>query len=178
MTQRRSNVGVRRGFTLVETGLAIIIVATAMLAMLAANESFTRQNDWGDQAAQGARLGGEIRERTMVISVADPVTGTDTWGAESGEVALTDWDDMDDYDGLDVSGWAGTGPIDSAGQVIPDMDQWRQVVEVQSVDPTDLTTIVADGTSEAVRVKVDVYWLDQSDDPGELVTSVTWVHVQ
>jgi hypothetical protein len=58
------------------------------------------------------------------------------------------------------------------------MDQWRQVVEVQSVDPTDLTTIVADGTSEAVRVKVDVYWLDQSDDPGELVTSVTWVHVQ
>ncbi|MDP6986916.1 MAG: hypothetical protein QGG74_02620 [Phycisphaerales bacterium] len=175
---QRINVRGRRGFTLVETGLAIIIVATAMLAMLAANESFTKQNDWGERAAQAARLGGEIRERTMVISVADPVTGTDTWGAESGEAGLGDWDDMDDYDGLDVSGWTGTGPIDSAGQVIPDMNQWRQVVEVQSVDPTDMATVVPDGSSEAVRVKVDVYWLDQPSDPGELVTSVTWVHVQ
>ena len=168
----------RRGFTLVETGLAIIIVATAMLAMLAANEAFTMQNDWGERAAQAARLGGEIRERTMTLSVADPVTGTDTWGSESGEVMLIDWDDMDDYDGLDVSGWAGNGPIDSAGQVIPGMNQWRQVVEVQSVDPTNLATVVADGSSEAVRVKVDVFWVEQAGTPGDLVTSVTWVHVQ
>jgi type II secretory pathway pseudopilin PulG len=168
----------RRGFTLVETGLAIIIVSTAMLAMLAANESFTRQNDWGERAAQGARLGGEIRERTMVLPVMDPVTGVDTWGPETGEATLSDWDDVDDYDGLDVSGWAGTGPIDSAGQVIPGMNQWRQVVEVQSVDPTDLATVVADGTSEAVRVQVDVYWLDQASDASDMVTTVTWVHVQ
>jgi len=37
---------------------------------------------------------------------------------------------------------------------------------------------VADGTSEAVRVTVDVYWLDQPTSPGELMTTVTWVHVQ
>ena len=168
----------RRGFTLVETSLAIIIVSTAMLAMLAANESFSKQNYWGERAAQAARLGGEIRERTMVLTTADPVTGTDTWGPEPGEAAVADWDDIDDYDGLDISGWAGTGPIDSAGQVIPGMNQWRQSVQVQSVDPTSLATVVADGTSDAVRVTVDVYWLDQPASSGELMTTVTWVHVQ
>lgn len=168
----------RRGFTLVETGLAIIIVSTAMLAMLAANESFSKQNYWGERAAQAARLGGEIRERTMVLATADPVTGTDTWGPELGESTVVDWDDMDDYDGLDVSGWAGTGPIDSAGQIIPGMSQWRQSVQVQSVDPTNLATVVADGSTETVRVTVDVYWHDQPSSPGELMTTVTWVHMQ
>jgi hypothetical protein len=58
------------------------------------------------------------------------------------------------------------------------MNQWRQSVQVQSVDPTSLATVVADGTSEAVRVTVDVYWLDQPASPGELMTTVTWVHIQ
>ncbi|MDP7030028.1 MAG: type II secretion system protein [Phycisphaerales bacterium] len=168
----------RRGFTLVETGLAIVIVATGMLAMLAAHEAFVQQNDWGERAAQAARLGGEIRERSMVLAVDDPVTGGAFWGAEAGEVSVADWDDMDDFDGLDVSGWAGDGPIDASGSVIPGMQGWRQVVDVQSVDPTDLSTPVADGTSEAVRVSVDVYWQDNAGDPGDLVTTVTWVHVQ
>jgi hypothetical protein len=163
---------------LVETGLAIIIVATAMLAMVAAHEAFVQQNRWGEQAAQAARLGGEIRERSMVLSLADPVTGTATWGVEAGEATIFDWDDMDDFDGLDVSGYVGDGPIDSSGSVIPGMVGWRQVVRVQSVDPTDLATVVPDGTAEAVRVTVDVYWQESSLDPGDLVTTVTWVHVQ
>lgn len=177
MRHARAQSGNRRGFTLVETGLAIIIVATAMLAMLAANEAFTKQNDWGERAAQAARLCGEIRERTMVLSVADPVTGQDTWGAEGGEPGVADWDDMDDYDGLDVSGWSGDGPIDSAGQVIPDMEQWRQSVTVESIDPTNLGTVVPDGASDAVRVKVEVYWHDQPASPGDLITTVSWVHL-
>jgi|TARA_B110000495_G_C22831848_1_gene485336 type II secretory pathway pseudopilin PulG len=178
MSRRMPSTSSRRGFTLVETGLAIIIVSTAMLAMLGANESFSKQNYWGERAAQAARLGGEIRERTMVLTMADPVTGTETWGPEFGEATVADWDDIDDYDGLDISGWASTGPIDSAGSVIPGMSQWRQAVRVQSVDPTNLAVVVANGSSEAVRVTVDVYWLDQPSSPGELMTTVTWVHVQ
>jgi type II secretory pathway pseudopilin PulG len=179
MMQRRSyRSSGRHGFTLVETGLAIVIVATSMLAMVAAHEAFVQQNQWGERASQAARLGAEIRERSMVLSVSDPVTGTATWGAEAGEGQICDWDDMDDFDGLDVSGYGGDGPIDSSGAVIPAMDGWRQVVAVQSVDPTDLATIVPDGTAEAVRVTVDVIWQDSALDPGELVTTVTWVHVQ
>ena len=115
LMQRRSyRSSGRRGFTLVETGLAIIIVATSMLAMVAAHEAFVQQNQWGERASQAARLGGEIRERSMVLPVSDPVTGTATWGAEAGEGQIFDWDDMDDFDGLDVSGYGGDGPIDAS----------------------------------------------------------------
>jgi type II secretory pathway pseudopilin PulG len=172
MMQRHSHRSSGRcGFTLVETGLAIIIVATSMLAMVAAHEAFVQQNQWGERASQAARLGAEIRERSMVLSVS-------TWGTESGEGTIFDWDDMDDFDGLDVSGYGGDGPIDASGSVIPAMDGWRQVVAVQSVDPTNLAIIMPDGMAEAVRVTVDVFWQESAIDPGDLVTTVTWVHMQ
>jgi|TARA_B110000196_G_C21082614_1_gene633278 type II secretory pathway pseudopilin PulG len=179
MMQRHSHRSSGRcGFTLVETGLAIIIVATSMLAMVAAHEAFVQQNQWGERASQAARLGAEIRERSMVLAVSDPVTGTATWGTEAGEGTIFDWDDMDDFDGLDVSGYGGDGPIDASGSVIPAMDGWRQVVAVQSVDPTNLAIIMPDGMAEAVRVTVDVFWQESAIDPGDLVTTVTWVHMQ
>ncbi|MDP7070792.1 MAG: prepilin-type N-terminal cleavage/methylation domain-containing protein [Phycisphaerales bacterium] len=167
-----------RGFTLVETALAIVIVATGMLAMVAANQAFIMQNDWGERAAQAARLGGEIRERSLTMPIFDPVTANATWGPEAGEASVADWDDMDDFDDLDASGWAGTGPIDATGAVIPGMSQWRQAVRVESVDPVDLGTVVSDGSSEAVRVSVDVFWRDDPSAASELVTTVTWVHVR
>ena len=165
-----------RGFTLIETALATIIVATGMLAMLAAHEAFVGQNVWGGRAAQAARLGSEIRERSMVLSIDDPVTGSMIWGAE--EADIVDWDDMDDFDGLDVSGWQGDGPIDASGAVIPDMQQWRQVVRVESVDPTNHAVQQANGTTDAVRVSVDVLWHEEPSSPGELVTSLSWVHLR
>ncbi len=176
MAGRRTNSP--RGFTLVETALAIVIVATGMLAMVAANQAFVMQNDWGERAAQAARLGGEIRECSLTMPIFDPVTANSTWGPEAGEASVADWDDMDDFDGLDAAGWSGTGPVDATGSVIPGMLQWRQVVQVESVDPVDLGTVVGDGTSDAVRVSVDVFWQESPSAASELVTTVTWVHVQ
>jgi hypothetical protein len=49
---------------------------------------------------------------------------------------------------------------------------------VQSVDPTNLAIIMPDGMTEAVRVTVDVFWQESAIDPGDLVTTVTWVHMQ
>jgi len=169
---------VRRGFTLVETGFAIIIVATGMLAMVAAHEAFIQQNDWGNRAAQAARLGGELRERSMSLPPFDPVTGNANWGVESGELLVTDWDDMDDFDGLTASGWAGTGPLDASGSVIPGMQNWTQTVSVTSVDETDWSTTVSNGSSDALRVSVDITWHNSASDPGEVVTTVTWVHIR
>jgi len=151
MAAGRANSG--RGFTLVETALAIVIVATGMLAMVAANQAFIMQNDWGERAAQAARLGGEIRECSLPLPIFDPVTANSTWGPESGEASVADWDDMDDFDGLDAAGWSGTGPV-------------------------DLGTVVPDGSAEAVRVTVDVFWQDSPSAASELVTTVTWVHVK
>jgi type II secretory pathway pseudopilin PulG len=163
----------RRGFTLIETGLAIVIVSTGIMAMMLAQETVHRQNRWGARAARAARLGNEIRERCFSLSPWDPVTGTAYWGTEPGESSVVDFDDLDDYDGVTFSG--ATGPIDSGGSVLDDMDGWEQAVTVEPVDPGDLTTVVAAGTSDVLRVTVQVSAPASPGGPAELVTSVTWV---
>ena len=163
----------RRGFTLVETGLAIVIVSTGVLAMMLAQETVHRQNRWGARAARAARLGNEIRERCFNLSPWDPVAGRAYWGVEPGESLVIDFDDIDDYDGQVFGG--STGPIDAAGTVLPDMDGWIQTVTVESVDPGDLATVVPAGTSDVLRVTVVVEAPESPGGPSELVTSVTWV---
>ena len=173
MSASRHNSKGRRGFTLIETGLAIVIVGTGVMAMMLAQETVHRQNRWGARAARAARLGGEIRERCFSLSPWDPVTGTAYWGTEPGEAGVEDFDDLDDYDGATFSG--ATGPIDAGGSVLTDMDGWEQAVTVEPVDPGDLTLVVAAGTSDVMRVTVQVSAPSAPGGPLELVTSVTWV---
>ncbi len=165
--------GRRRGFTLLETGLAIVIVGTGVLAMVLAQETTHRQNRWGARAAKAARLGNEIRERCFNLAPWDPVTGTAYWGLEPGEAVIDDFDDLDDFDGQIFGG--ATGPVDATGQVIQDMDGWRQVVTVEPVDPGDLALVVAKGASDMLRIRVDVEAPSTPGGQPEHVTSVTWV---
>jgi len=172
-TRRRSAPRHRGGFTLIETALAVVIVGTGVLAMVLAQESVHRQNRWGARAARAARLGNEIRERCFNLAPWDPVTATAFWGAEPGETSVADFDDIDDFDGLIFSG--ATGPIDGGGVVIPDMVGWQQEVTVEPVDPGDLSTVVAAGTTDVLRVRVDVSAPAEPGGVPELITSVTWV---
>ncbi len=172
MTRQRSNRN-RAGFTLVETALAIVIVGTGVLALVLAQETVHRQNAWGARAARAARLGNEIRERCFNLSPWDPVTGTAYWGMEPGESVVADFDDIDDWDGLVFAGTSG--PIDAAGTVLVDMEGWEQAVTVVAVNPADLTQVVAPGTSDVLRVRVDVSAPPQPGAPAEFITSVTWV---
>ncbi|MCH2135988.1 MAG: prepilin-type N-terminal cleavage/methylation domain-containing protein [Phycisphaerales bacterium] len=163
----------RRGFTLVETALAVVIVGTGVLAMVLVQETVHRQNRWGERAARAARLGNEIRERCFNLAPWDPVTGTAWWGLEPGETIVADFDDIDDFDGCVFEG--ATGPIDGGGNVIPDMDGWRQEVTVEPVDPGDLSVVVPAGATDVLRVRVDVSAPPGPGEAPELVTSVTWV---
>src|SRR5687767_11022426 len=89
-----------RAFTLIETALATIIVGVGVLAMLAAQQAFHKQNAWSTHATIGARLGNEIREMTLSLPRHDPVTGSANWGVETeNEEFVTDFDDLDDFDG-------------------------------------------------------------------------------
>jgi prepilin-type N-terminal cleavage/methylation domain-containing protein len=169
----RRSLARRRGFTLIETALAVVIVGTGVLAMVLAQETVHRQNRWGARAARAARLGNEIRERCFNAAPWDPVTATTYWGAEPGETSVLDYDDIDDFDGAVFTG--SSGPIDGGGVVIPDMDGWEQAITVYPVDPGDLSTVVAAGTTDVLRVRVDVSAPAEPGGPVELITSVTWV---
>ena len=101
----------RRGFTLIETAMATVIIGTGVLAIVFAQQTFHAQNDWAQRAATGMRLAGEIREMTFNLPRHDPVTGNDTWGPEDNEASVEDYDDLDDFDGAVFSFDLDNGPL-------------------------------------------------------------------
>lgn len=126
-----------RGFTLIETALATVIIGVGVVAIVEAHQAFMKSNQWSTHAATATFLGGEIRELSMNLPRHDPVTGLRMeagvvagWGPEPGEVLVEDFDDLDDFDGLTFAfdgtpGFADDddlpGPIDGFGLVIPEI---------------------------------------------------------
>jgi len=71
----RRPIGNRRGFTLLETSMALVIIGVGVLAFVEAQNAFIKNNTWSSQAATATLLAGEIRERTRRLPRHDPVTG-------------------------------------------------------------------------------------------------------
>ncbi len=135
----------RPGFTLIETGLALIVIGVGVLALVQAQQAFLKKNAWSTNASTATFLANEIREMTQHMPRHDPFsggiyfqdpvarTGFTGWGAEPSETAVLDFDDLDDFDGVafgDAPNLPGPlslrlpGPVDASGRVIPDVD-WQ-----------------------------------------------------
>jgi prepilin-type N-terminal cleavage/methylation domain-containing protein len=127
-----------RGFTLIETALATVIIGVGVLALVQAQESFIKSNSWSSQAATANYLAGEIRELTRRLPKTDPVNGLFVdgagalrgWAPRAGDTGPRDFAYVSAFDGLKFSssGTAGfgdgdlPGPVDAFGTVIPDVD--------------------------------------------------------
>ena len=148
----------RGGFTLIETALTTVIVGVGVLAIVAAQQAFHQKNSWSSHASIAMHLGNEIREMTLVLPRHDPVTGLSNWGQEANEFIVSDFDDLDDFDGdgtgLVFSSALGNGPINARREIIPNMPGWSQTVTVRNVDPFDLTKTELDGTTNTLLVEV------------------------
>jgi len=167
----------RSGFTLIETALATVIVGLGVLALIDAQQSFMKSNDWSTHAATATYLANEIREMTRKLPKHDPVTGLwlqtqggtsvlRGWGPDAGETEVSDFDDLDDFDGItftpggriDAAHGELPGPIDAFGNVIPEISAdgtvptdehnnplplqgWTQTVRVEKVDPYDTAVV-------------------------------------
>lgn len=175
-----------RGFTLLETMLALVIISVGILAFIDAQAAFTRSNNWSSRAATGMLLANEIRELARRLPRHDPVTGLTLtqsggsqvlagWGREAGEVSVDDIDDLDDLDGV-TFGDGGTfaGPIDAFGFVVPAVDLdgnpfedgrglagWRQRVIVDKIDPYNFGLVRADAYVQAAGAQLPAIGVDR-----------------
>ncbi len=174
----------RRGFTLLETALAIIIVGSGVLAILYAQMAFHRQNDWSTHTSTATFLANEIREMTVRLTPHDPITGSVYWGPEPNELTLADFDDLDDFDGVEGLGTVfseaeGTGPVNAQRLIVPDMPGWSQVVRVGKVPKNNISgpedPNLASGLY-VLRVEVTVFYQGASDPEPSEVTKIAWIN--
>lgn len=167
--------------------MATVIIGVGVLAMVDAQSAFITSNSWSSHAASATYLANEIREMTRHLPKHDPVNGLyieddgntsvlHGWGPDAGETTVSDFDDIDDFDGITFS-FLGTpglndgdleGPINSYGEIIPDltiegneigttsegvftaspMFGWSQRVIVQKIDPFDPSSVYSDNFTE------------------------------
>jgi len=174
----------RGGFTLMETALAIVIVSTGVLSILYAQMAFVGQNDWSTHTSTATFLANEVREMTVRMPPHDPVTGLAYWGPEPNELTLVDFDDLDDFDGVEGLGTVfsaaeGTGPVTSMRTIIPDMTGWSQEVRVSKVPKTNITGEDDPALSEALsvlRIEVSILYQGPRDVEAAEVTKIAWIN--
>ena len=164
-----------RAFTLIETALATLIIGTGVLAIVLAQQAFHQQNNWANRAATGMRLASEIREMTFNLPRHDAVTGSETWGPESNEASMIDYDDVDDFDGAVFSHDLGNGPVSALRQSIPNLPGWLQRIEVARVDPFDVHTPLPDGPATMLRVEAIVEYQGPYDLAPTEITRLRWL---
>ena len=152
----------KKGFTLVEVLISVVLLGVAICAILGANVSFTQANGAGTKLATAEFLTEQIRTLTTMVAVADPQTGTGTWGAEEGGVSL--YDDLDDFDGRIFS-----PPIDGNANSLSTLAGYSQQVVVENVSASNFGQTVSDHGSAFVRVTVIIL------SGGDEITRTSWV---
>jgi len=139
----------RQAFTLAEVLVAVILIGLAIASLVASNISFTKANGAATNLSTAEFLLEQIKELTTTLPVIDPDTGAATFGAE--EATLAEYDDLDDFDGKMFS-----PPIKTDRTLLTDFTGFTQQVTVENVSPANFQQVVADGTSNFVRVSATV----------------------
>jgi len=129
-----------RGFTLIEAAMTTVIIGVGCVGMLQLLGAGTLANNDGAELTTGMNLAGNIRECMTGLSFTDPTTPTH-WGPEAGETTVTQYNDLDDFDGWTSS---PNPPIDARRQSLGSQyDGWVQQVKVERLKPDDLQTVKA-----------------------------------
>lgn len=146
----------RRGFSLAETMVSILIVSVLIGAALnTVGAATVSRKSLGDRG-KGELLAHDLMTEILQQNYEEP-DETPTFGQESSESGGSRefFDDVDDYEG-----WDARPPENKDGTLIPDLDGWRRRVKVDWVDPDDLTTVEFSDTG-VKRIVVVVKFKDK-----------------
>ena len=155
----------RQGFTLLECLFAIMLIGVAVSALVAANGALTMTNGAGVEISTAEFLVEQIRELTDMLPATDPDFPTPTFGC--GEASIDLYDDVDDFDNVDIS-----PPISSDRQVLSEFSAYSQKVIVVNVNPSNLDQVVADNSTDFLRVTVTVSL------SGTELSSASWIRAR
>jgi prepilin-type N-terminal cleavage/methylation domain-containing protein len=153
------------GFSLIEVLIAILLVGLAIASLVAANIAFTKANGAGADLSTAEFLVEQIRELTTLLPVVDPQSTATTFGPE--EASLTDYDDLDDFDGANFS-----PPISADRAVLNAFAGFSQRITVENVSPSNFEQVVGDHSSFFVRVTVKVF-LNSNE-----ISSASWIRAR
>lgn len=156
-----------KGFTLLEALFAAMLIGLAIAALVGTSGAFTMKNGIGVDISTGEFLIEEIRELTATLPVIDPQTGEDTWGVESGETAVSAYDDLDDFDGRSFC-----PPVDLSGAPLADFSAFTQQITVENVNASVLYDEEPDHTTDFVRVTVTILKNNRQ------VSSASWIRAR
>lgn len=119
----------KNAFTLIEVLIAVVLVAVAVASLVGANVSYTKANGAGVDLSTSEFLVEQIRELTLV----------------------TDFDNLQLLDGQVYS-----PPHAADGSSLSEFAVFSQAITVENVNPGNFEQVVADGSSDFVRVTVTV----------------------
>ncbi len=174
-----------RGFTLIESALATVIVGVALVATFRLFAACTQQNANSTRMTTAMMLAENVHEAMIGLLFNDPGTGMTTFGPELGETLIR-FDDVDDFNGpAGGPGLTLNPPIDSRRAALPPLGKFSQHVTVWPVYLNNLTTnsnpdapdLPQTSYQGAVRIRVRV--LHQSSPgaaPVELYRQ-SWIRV-
>ena len=123
-----------RGFTLLETALATIIIGTGVIATMQLMAVGTMANSAATELTTAINLANNVHE----IAVGLPFAST----TNPGSTTFKDSGGPLNYRYLwDMNGDSYSPPLDVTRNTISGYGNWTQKVTVQSVDPTALTAV-------------------------------------
>lgn len=137
----------RRGFTLVETALAMVIVGTGVMALLQLLAAGTMVNAGGTELTTAVNLANNVHEITLGLPFQNPTTPGTLVKDTGGPTAYTYlWD---------MNGDTYSPPLDVLRSPISTYSTWSQKVTITTVDPANVTaTRPNDPTVPTARVTV------------------------
>jgi MSHA pilin protein MshD len=142
----------RRGFTLVEVLLTILVIGVGLTASMRAMPVLIQVSRATHEQLIAQQLATDMLAEISMLPYEEP-DSTPAFGPESGErtTVRADFDDIDDYDG-----WAKSPPIRKDGVQEPNSIGFTRSVTVQNVLATNFTSVVSDGGSDAKRITITV----------------------
>jgi prepilin-type N-terminal cleavage/methylation domain-containing protein len=153
----------RRGFSLIEATMAMLLVAVLLVAALSTLSASTTTSRIGAERATGLLLAQDLMAEIVGAAYVEP-EDTPSFGPEGAEDDGTRsaFDDVDDY-----HNWDASPPERRDGTPIPDRTTWRRTVQVECVNPSNLQQIGADQGVKRITVVVT-----RSGKPVALLTGI------